>query len=208
MASAAGDLAEVIFQKTVASQTTENTFGFENKAGTGTLSSLASDFTTALIKNTSGGLLYTCHTSVSSGELIVRDVKPATGAAVQTTPGAVIGTNNTADLLPPQCAGVLSFSTGLAGRSYRGRLYFAGLTEADQAAGTWTAGAVSNMNTIITNLLTVFGPTGSNPDWQWVVISRYLNKSLRPTPIGTAITAGSVRPYVYTQRRRTIGYGQ
>lgn len=167
---------------------------------------LANAFTTAMIKNTNGGLLYAMANSVSTNHLQVEDIKPGTVATYEHTYSTVSG-RLAAEALPAQCAVVMTLATLVKGRSYRGRIYLPGLPETYDTAGALTATAIADITTIETNLLAVFGPAGSNANWQLCVVSRYLNKIKRATPVGTAVASLSFDTIVRTQRRRVLGVG-
>lgn len=124
---------------------------------------------------------------------------------------SVQGTDSGPEGLPPQSAMVISLRTGIAGRSYRGRLYLGGFGEDKQANGGWIAGLLSGMQTYVDDLVAALGSGGSNSDYEWGVWSRVLGGD-DPGPYNLsagwhAITSGIVRPTVYTQRRRTLGVG-
>lgn len=207
MASQVGDLAEVRFRWSGPGGIAENTFGFKCKlADAGGIANLGSVFATALAKNTSGGLLYNMTSDYSSSELLVEDVKPGTVATVSVTYATVSGTSGV-DSLPPQCAVLFSLYTGTKGRSYRGRFYRPGIAEDQTGHGVLSAGMVTSMQTIAAQLMAVFGPSGSDTHWQLVVISRFLNKVKRATPVGTEVDAIALDTYVRTQRRRVLGVG-
>lgn len=202
-----GDLAEVRVRWATPGGIAENTFGFKCKAAdSGGIANLASVFETAMIKNTSGGLVYTMPNSYSTNHLLVEDVKPGTVATVTASYTNVAGTSGV-DSLPPQCAVLFSLYTGTKGRSYRGRFYRPGIAEDLQASGIINSTLVTACETIGTQLDAVFGPSGSDPHWQLCVISRYLNGIKRATPVGTEVTAIIVDTVVRTQRRRVLGVG-
>lgn len=204
---AIGDLAElsVIYQGPYSEYV--NTFGFKALDSGSTFANLASAFQTALVKNTSGGLLFPISADVSVAELHVRDVVPGTAAGYDLAFSPVLGGDSGSHQLPPQAAVVLSWKTALAGRSYRGRTYMPGLTEGNQEKGDLSGAIITNFTTIITQMINVFGVSGTDPNWRFVIISRWSNGVERNPPTSQDVTSGLVRPYVYNQRRRTIGVG-
>lgn len=131
--------------------------------------------------------------SVENGTVIDRPITPAT-AGSQNSPA-----------LPAQVSLAISFRTGLAGRSFRGRAYFVGLSEI-AVAGNYVdeavaAAIVSGFNTLRT---TVLAPA----DFTQVVVSRFTNGAPRPAGIATAVTTSfAVDNRVDTQRRRLPGEG-
>lgn len=204
---ATGDIVQVELYQRIANQQVMNTFGFLAKTGNGTFSGLAADFKTAFVKNTSGGWFYGLADDLTSTSLTVRDVKPGIGIQYDLTYTSVPGSDGTSEPLPPQCALVLSWRTSLSGRSYRGRSYVPGLPEQHQNAGTWSATAISNITNFCASILGIYGPAGSDPNWEFAVISRVQNGVRLATPVATPIESYLVRSTVYTQRRRTIGVG-
>jgi len=62
-------------------------------------------------------------------------------------------------------------------------------------------------DTISVQLLAVFGPSGSNGDWQYGVISRVAGGNPRVTPIITPIVTVGATNVIRSQRRRQIGRG-
>jgi len=204
-----GDLAEVqvLIDDSDTGSTYEMTFGMKALDNTTTRSDLAGSFKTALVKNTSGGLLFQMSTRCSCSEVDVVDVVPGTGATVFSGFSSVAGIE-ASDELPPQSAAVISWRTATKGRSFRGRSYYPGLCEFHQANGTLTNTCHTNLVTIVTQMLAVYGPGGSDTHWQFVVISRRHLGAPRTPPIGTAVVSGLVDTIVRSQRRRQVGVGR
>lgn len=203
MSAQVGDIREVLVNYTIPRGRAQNTFGFEcvtNVAGADQ-ANLASAFRTAMVKQTSGGLLYGMANDCACDSIWVDDVKPGTLARYVDASATVAGSSIQADL-PPQCAVLYSLKTALKGRSYRGRFYLPGPVQTDETDGAWSAGAITAYTTILTQLLAVFGPAGSNGDWRLGVISRFSNKQKRAQPIITQVTSISLDPLVATQRPR------
>jgi hypothetical protein len=205
---ATGDLAEVslLLNFGTAPDTFVNTFGFRALTGTATRAALATAFKTAVVKSASGGLLRSASATYGSTRLTVRDVLPGTGDLVESSYALVTG-NNGNTVLPFTCAAVVTWKTGVAGRSFRGRTYLAGYCNDNQSAGVWNNALLTEIAAFVTQMLAVFGPGGSNGDWEFVVISREAGGSLRVPPIGTPITVGLPKSIVRQQRRRELGVG-
>lgn len=208
MPASIGDVRELDAIYTTNTGVMENTFGFVcvTNVGGDDLTNLASAFKTAMVKGTSGGLLYVMTPEKSCSKLTVTDVVPGTEASIDYTFPAVVGAS-AEDPLPPQCAALYTLRTGTKGRSYRGRLYHPGGGEADQSNGQWAGATVTALQTISTQLLAVFGPAGSNGDWRLAIISRSHNKTKRAVPIATQVTSITVSSTIRTQRRRVLGVG-
>lgn len=135
----------------------------------------------------------------------------AVPAPVYDTSFTIQGTEAGSEGLPPQNAMVVSLRTGIAGRSYRGRLYLGGFGEASQSNGAFAAGYVSAIQTYLDDLVAALGSGGSNTDYEWGIWSRK-NGGEDPGPYNlaagwTPITEAIVRGSVFTQRRRTLGVG-
>lgn len=208
MAANAGDLYTVRVLYSTPGGVAENNLSFSAKQAVAgdAQADLASAFRTALIKSTSGGLLFGMTTGFSCTTLRVEDIKPGTLATYENTAAAVVG-NDAGQALPPQNAVVMTLYTSQKGRSYRGRVYLPGVSENAWDGSAMPGAILTNYLTIPTNLGNIFGPTGSNANWQLVVISRYLNKIKRGTPVGTAVTSIVIDPIIRSQRRRVLGVG-
>jgi len=107
------------------------------------------------------------------------------------------------DQLPTQVAGVVSTQTALAGRSFRGRLYFPPCGESDnQLTGVPSAAyktAIGNIASSMIGPLTI-ASGGDSADITWVVRSNRLNLE---TPVERVI----IKDNWGTQRRRSsIGH--
>lgn len=105
----------------------------------------------------------------------------------------------TGDALPPQSAGVITWTTGLVGRRYRGRTYTWQGSESQQAAGQWTSAFTTPAGTFAT-AARLIGDGLATAEYTLVVHSR-------TGGIDTPVTSHIIRPYVYTQRRRSLGNG-
>lgn len=205
--STPGDLVQIDTLWTAPSGTFVNSFGFECvQAEVGGMPGLLSAFKTALVKNTSGGLLYCAVDDINISLLRATDVYPGTAAGAELSFAAINGAD-TGDPLPWQCAGVISWRTALAGKSYRGRTYIPGPSEGDTLGGLVTAQYIADLNAVVTQMLAVFGPAGSNTDWRFSIISRIANGVPRAAPVGTPVISGVARSVFYTQRRRVLGVG-
>lgn len=133
------------------------------------------------------------------------------------------GAMGPADMLPPQCALVVTLSTGLIGRAKRGRWYAFGWGEGDQANGVWTSGHLANMTAALTTFFNKYKSGGTSPAYQLGVWSERIATGCVPNPNGpghiqvdspkpdqafTPVTGYTLRATVYSQRRRTLGVGR
>lgn len=127
--------------------------------------------------------------------------------------------------LPPQAAHVTTLITGFAGRRARGRIFAPAQVEPNQTDGLW----LSTYNTRLTTAWNVFSAkyfkdTGTSPAVKMVVWSERTATGCVPatppakghvqldTPnpdaAATDVTGFTIRPVVYSQRRRTRGVGR
>lgn len=149
---------------------------------------------------TSSGHGAELHTTVALANVGLRDIRTANTAEFIDTGGATAGTSAT-DVLPLQTALCVTLRTALAGRSFRGRTYLCGYTEAtNTAAGvkSSTTSAVTFITNIKSNLVTVGLDLG--------VLSRPRVAPLTPSAgFITVVTSIVARDAVWdTQRRRAI----
>lgn len=140
--------------------------------------------------------------------------------------GNITSNNNGADLgeaLPPQCAMVITFKTGVIGRRARGRNYIFGFTEADQNGGTWAAATLSALETNIATFMTKYVPGTAGNFFRLGVWSYRTASGCEPNPTThvhtridppapslafTPVTTHVLRSVVHTQRRRVAGVGR
>lgn len=127
--------------------------------------------------------------------------------------------------LPPQAAHVTTLITGFAGRRARGRVYAPAQVEPNQTDGLW----LSTYNTRMQTAWNVFSAkyfkdTGTSPDFKLGVWSeRTASGCIPATPPNKGhvqvdtpspdtafsdVTGFTIRPVVYSQRRRTRGVGR
>jgi len=130
----------------------------------------------------------------------VTDIATETGAQfIATTFDDLVGTSS-ANPLPYQTAGLVSWKTNTRGRSYRGRTYLGLFTEAFSDGRTVASGLVDAMDDFATDLIT--------PAEGISVISRYFvdpdTHVLTPRDPGfsTRVTDHVSHPLWRTQRRR------
>lgn len=113
--------------------------------------------------------------------------------------GAVTGASVT-----NQVASVVSFKTGLRGRSFRGRNYVGGLgATALNTTTTVSAAFAASLVGAYVQLATSLGAAG----FDHVVLSRFENNVRRSVGVATRITDYIGRLPLGTQRRRIVGHG-
>lgn len=133
------------------------------------------------------------------------DLTTATSATYTTTTNLPTAGASASSQLPNNCALVMTKRTANRGRSFRGRSYIPGLTEAvvngNSVLGTFTAPAlaffVAALNYAVTGNVFNMG-----------VVSRFSNGVPRAPGIITPITNFTFDTVVDSQRRRLPGRGQ
>lgn len=134
-----------------------------------------------------------------------RQLVPLAGIAVDYEGDGPVPGDSTQDADNSQNATVISLRTGLAGRSYRGRLYIPGMPNGIVENGivnaTYRTDLAQAVETAIDN---VANETGMDP----VVLSYFNAKAQRVVPVATIIeNVLSSTPYPGVQRRRRVGVG-
>lgn len=132
-------------------------------------------------------------------KISVQDWTSFNGQSVEYIPPVLVQGAAAGDSTPGQVAAVNQWLTGLRGRSYRGRTYFAGLSENYTTKDTVHATAVTAIDDFATHLLT----TAFNNGWPMQVVSFQANNQQRLTAVATQMTGHRVRTKLRTQRRRS-----
>lgn len=117
--------------------------------------------------------------------ITARDMTSQNDDVVTQSYGTAYDGDLTSPLLPAQNTFAVSLRTGLAGKSFRGRLYHPGMTE-DSAIGSFVdsarAAAIVNMWSTINSALVL------DNLFRWVVASFYADKAPRATALLTPVT--------------------
>lgn len=120
------------------------------------------------------------------------------------------------DSLPSFCAGLLAIRTGAGGRRYRGRLYFAGVSENLCESSRLVDGSLTLLQNIGDELITRYGAGGTSLRHRYGVYSPTEGNIRHPGPPpwiehqtsafrpATSIIASEI---VYTQRKRLLHKG-
>ena len=106
--------------------------------------------------------------------------------------------------LPNNVALTITKRTARRGRSYRGRLYHMGLTEADVTGNTVTPAVVTS---IVNDYLLLLTRTTADGGYTMVVVSRQLNNVVREVGVVEPVTGMTSDGVVDSQRRRLPGRG-
>lgn len=120
-------------------------------------------------------------------------------------PAAPIPGVLTDEALPNSIAACATISTGLGGRSYRGRIYVAGLTDVQVQGNLISDAARIAINNSVGDLVTAEAFT----NYTLGVYSRYSNNAPRAAGVFTPATGVALRDNIVdTQRRRLPGRGR
>lgn len=170
------------------------------KNGTVTVNQTLANTVGAAIKSafTSSGLAAVVSSSVDLVNVGLRDISTANLAEFLDNGAAVPGTD-AANALPPQTALVVTLRTANAGKSYRGRTYLTGFTEAsNEADGTVSVAA----RTAATAFLNAINTALAASSMSLAVMSRP-NAAHAKAGWSTAVTTVQMRDAIWdTQRRR------
>jgi hypothetical protein len=136
--------------------------------------------------------------------VVARDLTTEDGIGLEVSPGiADTGTLDSPEL-PNNVALAVKWTTGLVGRSRRGRTYHMGLTEIQVTGNTVDPSAVAALLDMYLDLKTAIESVSGNV---MVVLSRWSHNVLRDEGIGTPILNVSVDNTIDSQRRRLPGRG-
>lgn len=140
----------------------------------------------------------------SLDKVTCRDMTVESGAAIEfTTDLPMVGTGGSA--LPGNVTVATKWSTGLAGRSFRGRTYLIGLPVGNNtgSANVLDAGYASDLDDAMEALIADI----TVDDRTFVVASFFHDNAPRVTAVLTPIVAASVDTNLDSQRRRLAGRG-
>lgn len=132
-----------------------------------------------------------------------RDLTVEAGAVVAVASGVTGG--SASEPAPNNVAACISFRTGFAGRSGRGRNYIPAIPNDQVTINTMQPTFMDNLLIVYSGLV---GPGTFLPGWQWCVVSRQAAGVLRPAGVPFPITSAIfTRPYVASMRSRSVGHG-
>jgi hypothetical protein len=140
----------------------------------------------------------------------VRDLTTVNGVGVEHSSGLPSGGLINTASVPNNVAIAVKHSTGLTGRSFRGRSFVPGLAAGDINVNTLLPDSLTALRNAFANLNVVSNVNGA----VHVVLSKYhgVDSQGKPIPRATAIATPvlsySVDPTVDSQRRRLPGRGQ
>lgn len=134
-----------------------------------------------------------------------RDLTVEAGTVIELAQTAANHTGQLADkALPGNVTVAVKWSTGLGGRSFRGRSYHVGLTQAQVDLNALTAAAQTAIQTAYANLLVAVNGIAGHA---MVVVSYAHNKFWRDAAVATPIIRATLNGDVDSQRRRLNGRG-
>jgi len=194
-------IAKVEMRFTHQAQKVENVFHVR-QSGAATVASLTA--IAELFKNAWRTVISTEVVLVATlDSVVVTDLSVVNGLAVVDTallPSA--GQRNEADL-PMNVTIAISWHTGLAGKSFRGRTYHVGIPQ------SVTVGSRINAayHTGLVNVYEYLRSNAASSGTPMVVLSRRTAKAFRANAIGTDITSMSLDDVLDSQRRRLPGRG-
>ncbi len=144
------------------------------------------------------------HSSVTVNRYEARGLRAPVDDYVALFPSTPHTGGRGGDLTPGNVAFCITHTTGLTGRSARGRTYFGGFSEEDVTGDSLIVTRAQNLRNALSSMRT----TTIDAGWSPVVVKRYDDKVLLPTAITLPVTG-----YRYTdtildsQRRRLSGRG-
>jgi hypothetical protein len=137
-------------------------------------------------------------------EVFAKDLTVEGGAEVHNIAGAGTAGSFGVAALPGNVSFAISFSTGLAGRSNRGRNYIPCLAESQVTGNTVSTGTVTAFMDAYNALLTELAAS----DFTWVVVSRVADHVIRAVGVtNPVIVALATDIFVDSMRRRLTGRG-
>lgn len=137
--------------------------------------------------------------NVSLNLVRATDISSEGAAGVEVSAGPLAGTNTTGINLPLNVTVVTKFSTGLTGRSHRGRIYFVGLNGSEIVANALASGVAATINTAWTSF---FGDITTLAADEHVIVSLCNNGAWRTAAEVTPVTNYSTNGDLDSQRRR------
>jgi|SRR5215216_223440 len=194
--------AQIIFD--ASSQKVENVYHILSGAGVALADldriqgKLATWLTTNWKPNSSSG--------VSCALMVLNDESVENGVGKEYIINPAIVGSAAGGNLPLHNTVAIKWSTGLTGRSFRGRTYHVGLVPGHISGNQLSGGFAGTLGTMYNALKTTLSGGGTVD--KLVVVSRCNNNVWRSTAVVTEITGASVDINVDSQRRRLTGRGR
>jgi len=143
--------------------------------------------------------------TVSLRQVVLRDLTTESGLAVERTTGLPLVGTNGSPALPNNVTVAVKWSTGLAGRSFRGRTYHIGMPENSTVGNTVSASPLLDLQAAYDALIGV--PPAVDAAYSLVVVSLFHDNAPRVAGVTTPILDSSIEPTIDSQRRRLPGRG-
>ncbi len=196
--------SRVVLEWTWAGQLCANVLHYLNTTGSG--GPQAADIGAKIVGNFNTATRAVITTGCALTRIGVTPLDPSPPPSQDYATGLPLAGTSGSPSMPNNVTAAASFRTAFRGRSFRGRAFVVGLTEAGI-----TANAIEP--TVITAWLNfweamrVLEPTGGEATYQLAVVSYMSGGVLRPVPIATPVTSITMDGIVDTQRRRLPGRG-
>lgn len=127
------------------------------------------------------------------------DVSTESGVGVVLDGGSTFGTNTDAAGAPNNVTAATKFGSGLTGRSFRGRVYFVGMTKAQTTGNALSTGVATALTNAWEDFFQeIFDSTAA----EHVIVSYCHNKAWRTTAVVTPVTQYSTNNDSDSMRRR------
>lgn len=167
------------------------------------------DLATALVPLATSIVAPASSVEVTWREVVVSDPAPDGLATYHASLGAGIPGTVAGDCLPPQCTVRTRLTTGFKSGRRRGSTLFPGLSEVGVQGGHLSGAQATAIETYHGGLFSQFGPSGSNPNFRWVIYSPENLTATPPRPgnIISPVTGHAQDTLVRTLHRRQIGIG-
>lgn len=137
--------------------------------------------------------------------VIGRDLTTESSAAIEYTTGLPMSGENASPQLPNNVTLAVKWTTGLAGRSFRGRTYHLGMPENSTVGNTVSGGPMADLLAAYFALTGV--PSATIGGCLLVVVSLVHAGVPRTEGVATEIIGRSIDPTIDSQRRRLPGRG-
>lgn len=199
------NVAEVEIRQMIFGQLIENTLYF--LLNDGWSPELLSDLATSVGVWFIEEVLPSLSAEISVREVLARDL--STGASAQGiySPPANAGASG-ANAAPSNVAIAISLRTALAGRSFRGRNFIAGISNANTIENQVDT-ATADIIVAAYNLMMGTYVSAAVPGVSWGVVSRFADGAARVAGVFTPIVLASLTDYfIDSQRKRLTGRGQ
>lgn len=198
---AVGDLASLRLHLNQFPGHFEVAWGFQSTSGVANWRQIVMDGFAVLAGPT---LMLALSQDVGFRNITMVDVVPGTAPDIQSSSGLLLDGAINQRRLPPQVAARINWTTGLAGRSYRGASFIPGLPRTALAndANSWQAADMARLQAFVDVMMLQYGPTGTSTFARLVIISRQLDGVVRAVPVGTQVQAGAVVSAIRSRRDR------